>query len=72
MTTIDELIVLNQAVLDTTPVKRHTSAADQQAFDVLYEALQEIAAINERAIREGQKGYKSGHMKIKKICQKVT
>lgn len=69
---LDELVAINNAVLATTPIKRHTTAADTQAFDDLYEALQEIATINERALRDGQKGYKSGHMKIREICQKVT
>ena len=54
-----------------TPLKRHTQAADQQAFDKLYEATQEIAEITRRAIREGRSDNGRGYKKIRAILERV-
>lgn len=50
---------------------RHTSAADREAFDDLYNRIQEIKEITNRAIREGQRGHKSAIEKIRTICQGI-
>ncbi len=53
------------------PIIRHTSAADKEAFDKLYEAKLEIEIIIKRAIRDGQKGYKPALMKIRGILEGI-
>ena len=54
------------------PIPRtHTKAADQQAFDDLYEALQEIGDITEKAIRGGQKDYHRAIHRIASICRNI-
>ena len=53
------------------PLVRHTSAADQQAFDDLYARLQKIEKIMNRAIRDGKNDNGRGYKKIRKICQGI-
>lgn len=50
---------------------RHTSAADRQAFDDLYNAIQEIGTITQRGIKNGEKGHKQALQKIMAICRGV-
>ena len=45
--------------------------SDKQAFDTLYNAIQDIGDITQRAIRDGEPGYKSALHEIMKTCRGV-
>lgn len=50
---------------------RHTTAANQQAFDNLYIAFQEIGTILQRGIKAGEKGHKKALQDAMAICRSI-
>lgn len=54
------------------PLIRHTSTADNLAFDKLWNERQEIAEIVRRAIREGRRDNGRGYKKIREILERVS
>lgn len=67
-----KLPIVRISPLHPTPVFRHTSAADEQAFGKLYDALQEVKSIVHRGIREGERGHKKALHDAMKVLNEVT
>lgn len=69
---IDKLLDATIDVIQNPiPLKRHTAAADQQAFNNLWEERQQIAEIVHRAIRNGKKAHQPALVKIRGILERV-
>ena len=51
---------------------RHTQAADQQAFDTLYENMQKMVEVARRGVRDGEPGHAAALQKVIEIGKSIT